>query len=79
MFILWLIVMFTEHTVQLEYRVLIVNIHNLGSYPCPRCLIPKDRLQNLATKRDFLQRRTLAHQDMKEAPEGDCFLSVDIQ
>ena len=43
-----------------------MNICNLGSYPCPRCLIPKDRLQNLATKRDFLQRRILARQDTKE-------------
>ena len=66
MFILWPIVTFTECTVQLEYRVLIVNIHNLGSYLCPRCLIPKDHLQNLATKRDSLQWHTLARQDTKE-------------
>ncbi|KIM62394.1 hypothetical protein SCLCIDRAFT_1177625 [Scleroderma citrinum Foug A] len=36
-------------------KVLIVNICNMGSYPCPCCLIPKDCLQDLATKRDLLQ------------------------
>ncbi|KAF8833950.1 hypothetical protein BDN67DRAFT_985681 [Paxillus ammoniavirescens] len=47
-------------------KVLIANIRNLGACPCPRCTIPKDRIQNLAMERDMLQRRILARKDTKE-------------
>lgn len=47
-------------------RVLIANIRNLGSCPCPRCLIPKNHLHNLATKKDIVQRRILTRRDTKE-------------
>ena len=47
-------------------RVLIANIRNLGSCPCPRCLILKDHLHNLASERDLLQRHALAHHDTEE-------------
>ena len=50
----------------LSVRILIACIHNLGTCLCPRCLIPKDRVQNLATERDFLQRKVLAHTDTTE-------------
>ena len=47
-------------------RVLIANIRNLGACPCPRCTIPKDRIRNLATERDMLQRQILVRKDTKD-------------
>ncbi|KIJ58126.1 hypothetical protein HYDPIDRAFT_34472 [Hydnomerulius pinastri MD-312] len=47
-------------------KVLIANIRNLGACPCPRCIIPKDRVHNLAMERDTLQRQILARKDTKE-------------
>ena len=44
-------------------RVLIVNIRNLGGCPCPRCLIPKDRLQNVTTANDMLEHNVLSRHD----------------
>jgi hypothetical protein len=53
----------------MENRALIANIRNLGGCPCPRCLIPKDQLHNLATKRDMLQRQVLAREDTRQRRE----------
>ena len=50
----------------LSVRILIACIRNLGTCLCPRCLIPKDRVQNLATERDYLQRKVLACTDTIE-------------
>jgi Plavaka transposase len=41
-------------------RVLIATVRNLGGCPCPRCLIPKDRIQNMGKPQDRTQRETLA-------------------
>ncbi|KAJ8581094.1 hypothetical protein M405DRAFT_926351, partial [Rhizopogon salebrosus TDB-379] len=44
-------------------KVLIATVRNLGGCPCPRCLIPKDRIQNMGRPRDRLQRETLERND----------------
>lgn len=46
-------------------RVLIATVRNLGGCPCPRCLIPKDRIQNMGRPQDRLQRETLERNDEK--------------
>lgn len=43
-----------------KVRVLVATIRQLGGCPCPRCLIPTARLQNLGMSRDRQQRSTLA-------------------
>lgn len=45
------------------HRILIASIRNLGRCPCPRCLIPLDRVANMGMRRDMAQRRTLARID----------------
>ena len=40
-----------------------MNIRNLGRCPCPRCLIPLDRVTNMGRPRDMMQRRTLSRVD----------------
>ena len=47
-------------------RILIACLCNLGTCLCPRCLIPKDHVQNLATRQDLLQRKILARADTTE-------------
>ncbi|KIM64237.1 hypothetical protein SCLCIDRAFT_40055, partial [Scleroderma citrinum Foug A] len=47
-------------------KVLIATIQNLGVCPCPRCLIPKSRVHQVATERDMLQRTILQCCDTKE-------------
>ena len=37
-------------------RVLLATIRNLGSFPCPRCLIPKDKILEVGTKNDDKRR-----------------------
>jgi hypothetical protein len=44
-------------------RILIASIRNLGLCPCPRCLIPLNRVHNLGMTRDMSQRKTLARVD----------------
>jgi hypothetical protein len=44
-------------------RILIASIRNLGLCPCPRCLIPLNRVHNLGMSRDMSQRKTLARVD----------------
>src|ERR1700709_2669254 len=44
-------------------RVLIATVRHLGGCPCPRCLIPKGRIQNMGRPRDRQQRETLARND----------------
>ena len=39
-------------------RVLLATIRNLGSFPCPRCLISKDKLPEVGTKNDDRRRET---------------------
>ena len=41
-------------------RILIATIRNLGKCPCPRCLIPLNRVHNLGMPRDMMQRDTMA-------------------
>jgi hypothetical protein len=45
------------------HRILIASIRNLGRCPCPRCLIPLDRVANMGMRGDMAQRRTLARID----------------
>lgn len=35
----------------------------MGGCPCPRCLIPLDRVQNLGMALDMMQRKTLSRKD----------------
>ena len=51
------------HYSNLQIRVLLSTVRNMGNCPCPRCLIPKDRTDLLGTKRDQKQRTTLARVD----------------
>ena len=51
------------------HRVLIANIRNLGQCPCPRCLIPKVKFQEVATENDILQCAILARCDTEERRE----------
>lgn len=44
-------------------RILMCSIRNLGSFPCPRCLMPMDLMHMIGTKRDKKQRLTLARVD----------------
>lgn len=44
-------------------RVMIACVKGLGNCPCPRCLIPKERIPQLGKPRDRQQRRTLARVD----------------
>jgi hypothetical protein len=44
-------------------RVLVATVRNLGGCPCPRCLIPKERIQNMGMPRDRTQRVTLGRDD----------------
>lgn len=53
-------------TYSLANRVLFANIHNLGRCPCPRCLIPKDQVQNVATDSDMVQCQMSTHRDTVE-------------
>lgn len=49
----------TQPTTHLISRVLFTSIRNNGGCPCPRCLIPFERLQNIGEPRDRHQRITL--------------------
>lgn len=44
-------------------RVLLASIKNRGRCPCPRCLIPMNRIQNMGMTRDRQQRITLKRVD----------------
>jgi hypothetical protein len=44
----------------IRQRILIACIRNLGTCLCPRCLTPKNHVQQLATKEDMLQQKVLA-------------------
>jgi len=46
-----------------SYRILLASIRNLGTCPCPRCLIPLSRVHNLGMPRDMAQRFTMARID----------------
>ena len=48
------------------YRILLASIRNLGRCPCPRCLIPLDRVPNMGMRRDMAQRMSLARVDNPE-------------
>ena len=45
------------------FRVLLSSIRNLGTCPCPRCLIPLSRVHNLGMPRDTAQRSSMARVD----------------
>jgi hypothetical protein len=44
-------------------RILLAGIRNLGRCPCPRCLIPLDRVHNMGMCEDMAQRKSLARID----------------
>jgi hypothetical protein len=46
-----------------RHRILLASIRNLGRCPCPRCLIPLDRVPNMGMRRDMAQRMSLARVD----------------
>ena len=43
--------------------MLLASIRDKGQCPCPRCLIPLSRVQNMGKPLDMKQRRTLARVD----------------
>jgi hypothetical protein len=44
-------------------RIILASIRNRGYCPCPRCLIPLSRFQNMGMKQDMKERKTLARVD----------------
>ncbi|KAG2336864.1 hypothetical protein BDR05DRAFT_896184, partial [Suillus weaverae] len=38
-----------------KYVILLAYIKFLGKFPCPRCLIPKDKTEQLGSKLDRLR------------------------
>ena len=44
-------------------RILLAGIRNLGHCPCPRCLIPMDRVHNMGMPCDMTQRKSLMRID----------------
>ena len=47
-------------------RVLLASIRDKGRCPCPRCLIPLSRIQNMGMQFDMKQRATLARVNDKD-------------
>jgi hypothetical protein len=47
----------------IKCRALIASIRDMGNFPCPRCLIPLSRVQNMGTALDRKQRKTLPRVD----------------
>jgi hypothetical protein len=47
----------------MQHRIILAGIRDRGLCPCPRCLIPKSRLQNMGMPLDMKQRETLARVD----------------
>jgi hypothetical protein len=45
------------------FRILLASIRNRGKCPCPRCLIPKSRVEKMGMKRDMEERTSLARFD----------------
>jgi hypothetical protein len=48
---------------EVRLRIIIVGIRHLGNCPCPRCIIPMDRVHNMGKYRDMSQRVSLAQDD----------------
>lgn len=48
---------------------MLATIRDKGKYPCPRCLIPLARVQNMGTKRDMQQRQELRRTDNDKRKE----------
>lgn len=63
---------FSSSLSHLTYRVLIATIRNLGGCPCPRCLIPKEDLQNVASEDDMFQREALSRHDTADRRAKIC-------
>lgn len=51
------------------YRVLLMCLRTMGRCPCPRCLIKKDQIGELGTKRDMKQRQEQSRQDCADRRE----------
>ncbi|KJA13356.1 hypothetical protein HYPSUDRAFT_115550, partial [Hypholoma sublateritium FD-334 SS-4] len=51
------------YTADYPEKILLSSIRNMGNCPCPRCLIPKHRTHQLATRQDQRQRKSLARVD----------------
>lgn len=47
-------------------RILLAGIKNLGTYPCPRCLIPLSDAPKVGMARDTRRRQTLVRKDTKK-------------
>ena len=47
----------------LGLRALLATIKNLGQYPCPRCLIPKKKIDVVGTPSDVRRHKNRAHKD----------------
>ncbi|KAH7904490.1 hypothetical protein BJ138DRAFT_1019091 [Hygrophoropsis aurantiaca] len=54
---------FFTYSADYPEKILLACIRNRGGCPCPRCLIPLSRVQNLGMARDMAQRRSLARVD----------------
>ncbi|KAH7919882.1 hypothetical protein BV22DRAFT_1022211, partial [Leucogyrophana mollusca] len=54
---------FFTYSADYPEKILLACIRNRGGCPCPRCLIPLCRIQNLGMTRDMSQRKTLARLD----------------
>lgn len=44
-------------------RVLLATVRDMGECPCPRCLIRKDQIHHIGTKRDRISRASKARVD----------------
>jgi hypothetical protein len=54
-------------------RILLASIRDKGHCPCPRCLIPLSRVQNMGMRQDMTQRKTLARVDDEDRRQKiDC-------
>lgn len=47
-------------------RVLLASLRDKGCCPCPRCLMPLNKVHNLGTATDMKQRQTLARVDNED-------------
>jgi len=56
-------IMVKQPTNNLNQRVLLAGIRNLGSCPCPRCRVPLKLVHDIGTRRDMSERISLARVD----------------
>jgi hypothetical protein len=60
---LYLLALLLQTYLLTKYRIILACIRKQGNCPCPRCLIPLKRVQNLGQVRDMKDRQSLARAD----------------